>query len=74
MNKSAILIDKWELEMAQELPRYVTGRKKSKIRTININKGLVSQGIKNKTIHKILEASIKEAIRVQDQARYRNRQ
>ena len=54
MNKSAILINKWQLQLAQQLPKYVTGRKKTKMKTININKGLTSQGVKNKSLHKIL--------------------
>lgn len=67
MNKSAILFNKWEKELAQELPRYVTSsRRNSKLKTVNINKGLMSQGLRNKTIHKLLEASIKQALKGQD--------
>lgn len=66
MNKSAILFNKWEQELAQDLPRYVTSsRRNSKMKTVNINKGLMSQGVKSKTIYRLLEASIKEALKLQ---------
>lgn len=54
MNKSAILVNKWEVELAQEIPKYVTGSHRSKKKTININKGLMHQGIRARAIHKIL--------------------
>lgn len=55
MNKSAILVNKWEMELAKELPRYVTGsQRNNKKTTINMNRGLVSQGIRARAIHKLL--------------------
>lgn len=55
MNKSALLFNKWEKELVQDLPRYVSGtRKNSKMKTVNINKGLMNQGIKNRAIHRLL--------------------
>lgn len=54
MNKSAILVNKWEVELAQEIPRYVAGSHRSKKKTVNINKGLMHQGVRARAIHKIL--------------------